>query len=193
MRMNSSPITVVAASCARLGFPLPNSCPTRVLAAPVHHTSMVLVPQATLLPSSVPLSVLRQVPQIPQLHNACQETPSSQQSGPYQAALHLLAKIKCPTSLMLAYRQPTTSACEHGKSWSFAPSAPRLQYGDITPHGYVRAALTAHALRDGVRQSGGVEAHAHGRHRHVSVREPSGHEDEALVQPPLQAARPHRG
>ena len=44
IRMTSSPITVVAASCARLGFPLPSSCPTRVLAAPVHHTLMSLVP-----------------------------------------------------------------------------------------------------------------------------------------------------
>lgn len=42
--MTSSAITVVAASCARLGFPLPSSCPTLVLAAPAHHTSMLLVP-----------------------------------------------------------------------------------------------------------------------------------------------------
>ena len=36
--MISSPITVTAASCARLGFPLPSSCPTLVLAAPAHQT-----------------------------------------------------------------------------------------------------------------------------------------------------------
>ena len=49
MRITSSPITVTAASCARLGFPMPSSCPTLVLAAPTHQAAIALTAGTALL------------------------------------------------------------------------------------------------------------------------------------------------
>ena len=51
---------------------------------------------------------------------------------------------------------------------------------------------TANTKGDGVGQRCRVEPHAHGGYRHVSIWEPPGHQYEAFIQPPLQAAGAHR-
>ena len=55
----------------------------------------------------------------------------------------------------------------------------------------VQTARTANSCGDGVGEGRCVKTNAHGSHGHVGIGEPAGDQDEALVQPPLQAACAH--